>query len=108
MTLFAAATPLSHIEETDAAKFICPKKLWRMRCIAAENSFGIILFQSATARLTTMFNVDIQKTAHRFDPFSIQYVPRGRISIFFIDKWLLTRKYNPKLTTEHINPSQCL
>jgi hypothetical protein len=73
---------LDIIEESDEAKYICPKTLWSMRRIAVENGLESILFRAGTQSLATVFNVDSEK--QRIDSVHIQSNMRrlGRISIF--------------------------
>jgi hypothetical protein len=42
---------LSIPEETDAAKYICPKTLWNMRMVVTENKLDEVIFKEATAKL---------------------------------------------------------
>jgi hypothetical protein len=69
-------------EESDAAKYICPRTLWNMRRIAVENGLETILFRSGTDKLATVFDVDTDK--QRIDSVHIQSNMRrlGRIGIF--------------------------
>ena len=86
-------------EESDDAKYICPKTLWNMRRIAVESGLEKLLFDSATQTIAKAFNVDTDK--QRIDSVHIQSNMRrlGRISIFStaIHKFLknLRRQYRP-------------
>ena len=73
---------LNITEESDAAKYICPKTLWNMRNIAAENKLDKDLFNIGTQILANVFGVDIDK--QRIDSVHIQSNMRrlGRIGIF--------------------------
>jgi len=69
-------------EESDAAKYLCPRTLWNMRRIAVENGLEAILFRAGTNKLATVFDVDADK--QRIDSVHIQSNMRrlGRIGIF--------------------------
>ncbi len=69
-------------EESDSAKYFCPKTLWNMRNIAVENNLASKLFDNTTAKLASAFNVDTEK--QRIDSVHIKSNMRrlGRISIF--------------------------
>ena len=73
---------LNITEESDAAKYMCPKTLWNMRMIVAENGLEKTLFDAGTQRLAEAFNVDPDK--QRIDSVHIQSNMRklGRITIF--------------------------
>ena len=73
---------LNITEESDSAKYICPKTLWNMRMIVAENGLERILFNAGTLKLAEAFNVDPGK--QRIDSVHIQSNMRklGRITIF--------------------------
>lgn len=85
---------LNITEESDSAKYICPKTLWNMRRIAIENHLETILFNAGTQKLATIFNVDTDK--QRIDSVHIKSNMRrlGRISIFTtaINKFLKNLK----------------
>lgn len=69
-------------EESDSAKYICPKTVWNMRNILVENSLDGVLFESITQRLADIFNVN---TDHqRLDSVHIKSNMRrlGRVGIF--------------------------
>ena len=44
-------------EETDEAKYMCPKTLWNMRMVAAENNLDEKIFTEATQKLIDTFKV---------------------------------------------------
>ncbi len=78
-------------EESDSAKYFCPKTLWNMREIAIENNLASILFDNTTKKLASVFNVDTDK--QRIDSVHIKSNMRrlGRITIFSstINKFLI-------------------
>ena len=90
-------------EESDDAKYICPKTLWNMRRIAVESGLETLLFTTATQTIAKAFGVDTDK--QRIDSVHIQSNMRrlGRISIFStaIHKFLknLKRQYRPLYDT---------
>ena len=57
-------------EESDAAKYICPKTLWTMRRIAVENGLDAVLFHAGTQKIASVFNVNTDK--QRIDSVHIQ------------------------------------
>ena len=85
---------LNITEETDSAKYMCPKTLWNMRSIVVDNGLETILFESITSKLATVFNVDTDK--QRIDSMHIKSNMRrlGRIGIFTktIHKFLVNLK----------------
>jgi hypothetical protein len=69
-------------EESDSAKYICPKTVWNMRNILVENSLDGVLFECITQKLADIFNVN---TDHqRLDSVHIKSNMRrlGRVGIF--------------------------
>jgi hypothetical protein len=73
---------LNITEESDSAKYMCPKTLWSMRNILVENSLDGVLFECITQRLADVFKVN---TDHqRLDSVHIKSNMRrlGRVSIF--------------------------
>jgi len=91
---------LNITEESDAAKYMCPKTLWSMRSIVAENGLESTLFQSGTANLSDMFRVTTDD--QRIDSVHIQSNMRrlGRIGIFAtgINKFLKNlKRHHPSL-----------
>ena len=90
-------------EESDDAKYICPKTLWNMRRIAVESGLETLLFNTATQTIAKAFSVDTGK--QRIDSVHIRSNMRrlGRISIFStaIHKFLknLKRQYRPLYNT---------
>jgi len=90
-------------EESDTAKYICPKTLWTMRRIAVENGLDGVLFHTGTQKIASVFNVNTDK--QRIDSVHIQSNMRrlARISIFStaIHKFLknLKRHHNALFDT---------
>ena len=85
-------------EESDEAKYICPKTLWSMRMLATELGIESELFDTTAAHLAKLFNVDIDK--QRIDSVHIQsnMARLGRIGIFVkgIDGFLTNLKRHHK------------
>ncbi|WP_054702639.1 transposase [Desulfosarcina cetonica] len=73
---------LNIFEESDSAKYMCPKTLWNMRTIVAEHGLEDALFNACTQKLAEVFTVDTDK--QRLDSVHIRSNMRrlGRISIF--------------------------
>lgn len=73
---------LNITEESDSAKYMCPKTLWNMRMLVAKNGLEESLFNAGTLKLAQVFNVDPNK--QRIDSVHIQSNMRklGRITIF--------------------------
>lgn len=69
-------------EESDAAKYMCPKTLWSMRKILVDNELDSFLFESVTQQLAKIFGVNTDQ--QRIDSVHIQSNMRrlGRIGIF--------------------------
>jgi hypothetical protein len=87
---------LNITEESDSAKYLCPKTLWNMRSIVVDNGLDAILFDHITEKLATLFTV---KTDHqRIDSVHIKSNMRrlGRIGIVTatIHKFLINLKRN--------------
>ena len=89
---------LNITEESDSAKYICPKTLWNMRNIVVENGLEAILFESITSKLAVVFKVNTDK--QRIDSMHIKSNMRrlGRIGIFtkIIHKILVNLKRGHK------------
>lgn len=85
-------------EESDAAKYICPKTLWNIRSIIVDNDLDDILFEAITDKLALIFNVDTSR--QRIDSVHIKSNMRrlGRIGIFAktIRKFLINLKRSNK------------
>ena len=73
---------LNIFEESDSAKYICPKTLWNIRTIVAEHGLEDTLFDAGTKKLAEVFSVDTDK--QRIDSVHIRSNMRrlGRINIF--------------------------
>ena len=87
---------LNITEESDSAKYLCPKTLWNMRSIVVDNGLDAMLFDHITEKLATLFKV---KTDHqRIDSVHIKSNMRrlGRIGIVTatIHKFLVNLKRN--------------
>ena len=85
-------------EESDSAKYICPKTLWSMRTIVAENGLESVMFENITDKLAVVFKVNTDK--QRIDSVHIKSNMRrlGRIGIFSssIHKFLVNLKRGHK------------
>ena len=89
---------LNITEESDSAKYLCPKSLWNMRSIVVDHALDAVLFDHITDKLATLFKV---KTDHqRIDSVHIKSNMRrlGRIGIITssIRKFLVNLKRNHK------------
>ena len=85
---------LDIVEESDEAKYICPKTLWNMRTLATELKIDTDLFDAVAVKLADVFKVD---TGHqRIDSVHIRsnMARLGRIGIFVkgIDRFLVNLK----------------
>ena len=89
---------LNITEESDSAKYICPKTLWNMRSIVVDNGLDAILFDHITDKLAKVFKVTTDN--QRIDSVHIQSNMRrlGRIGIFTssISKFLVNLKRGHK------------
>ena len=98
---------LNITEESDSAKYICPKTLWNMRSIAVENRLEDLLFNGITNKLKDVFKVNTDK--QRIDSVHIKSNMRrlGRISIFAksIHKFLVNLKRGHRQQYESIDKS---
>ena len=85
-------------EESDSAKYMCPKTLWNMRSIVIDNGLETILFESITSKLAVVFKVNTDK--QRIDSMHIKSNMRrlGRIGIFTktVHKFLVNLKRGHK------------
>ena len=92
-------------EESDSAKYMCPKTLWNMRSIAVENRLEAPLFDSITDKLADIFKVNTDK--QRIDSVHIKSNMRrlGRIGIFAksIHKFLVNLKRGHNRQFEAVN-----
>jgi hypothetical protein len=73
---------LNITEESDAAKYLCPKTLWNMRSMVVHHALDTILFERITNKLADVFKVNTDK--QRIDSVHVKSNMRrlGRISIF--------------------------
>jgi len=89
---------LNITEESDSAKYICPKTLWNMRSIVVDNTLDATLFDHITDKLATVFKVNTDN--QRIDSVHIKSNMRrlGRIGIFTlsINKFLVNLKRGHK------------
>jgi len=89
---------LNITEESDSAKYICPKTLWSMRSIVVDNTLDAILFDRIADKLAKVFNVKTDN--QRIDSVHIKSNMRrlGRIGIFTssISKFLVNLKRGHK------------
>jgi hypothetical protein len=85
---------LNITEESDSAKYICPKTLWNMRSIVVDNDLDATVFDRITGKLAKVFKVDTDN--QRIDSIHIKSNMRrlGRIGIFTssINKFLVNLK----------------
>jgi len=89
---------LNITDESDSAKYMCPKTLWNMRSIVVDNSLDGTLFDHITDKLAKIFKVDTDN--QRIDSVHIKSNMRrlGRIGIFAssISKFLVNLKRGHK------------
>jgi len=89
---------LNITEESDSAKYLCPKSLWNMRSIVVDNGLDAIVFDHITDKLATLFKVKTDN--QRIDSVHIKSNMRrlGRIGIIAssIRKFLVNLKRNHK------------
>ena len=89
---------LNITEESDSAKYMCPKTLWNMRRIVVDNTLDAILFDRVTDKLAKVFKVKTDN--QRIDSVHIKSNMRrlGRIGIFVssISKFLVNLKRGHK------------
>jgi hypothetical protein len=98
---------LNITEESDSAKYICPKTLWNMRSIVVENGLDAMIFDRTTHKLAKVFKVDTDN--QRIDSVHIKSNMRrlGRIGIFAssISKFLVNLKRGHKELFDTIDQS---
>jgi hypothetical protein len=72
---------LDIVEESDEAKYVCPKTLWSLRDLVIENHLDELLFERSVEVLARVFHVDT--SAQRIDSVHIKSNMRrlGRIGI---------------------------
>jgi hypothetical protein len=89
---------LNITEESDSAKYMCPKTLWTMRSILVDNALDGVVFECVTKKLADVFNVDFDN--QRLDSVHIKSNMRrlGRIGIFVsgINKFIKNLKRQDK------------
>ena len=85
---------LNITDESDSAKYMCPKTLWNMRSIVVDNALDTTLLDCITEKLSKVFKVSTSK--QRIDSVHIKSNMQrlGRISIFVksINKFLVNLK----------------
>lgn len=87
-------------DETDEAKYLCPRTLWHLRQLVTEKELDTVLFQTITDKLARVFKVDASQ--QRLDSVHIQSNMRhlGRIGIVVqtIHKFLVNlKRHHPDL-----------
>lgn len=96
---------LNITEESDSAKYVCPKTLWNVRNIVIKNQLDNVLFERSTDKLAKVFKVNTDK--QRIDSVHIKSNMRrlGRISIFSktINKFLINLKRRHKEQFESVD-----
>lgn len=89
---------LNITEESDSAKYMCPKTLWTMRSILVDNVLDGVVFECVTKKLADVFKVDLNN--QRIDSVHIKSNMRrlGRIGIFVsgINKFIKNLKRQNK------------
>jgi hypothetical protein len=85
---------LNITEESDSAKYICPRTLWNIRRIVMKKELDTVLFDRTASKLAKVFDVNTDK--QRLDSVHIKSNMRrlGRIGIFSktIHKFLVNLK----------------
>ena len=96
---------LDIVEESDEAKYICPKTLWSMRLLAAELGLDHDLFDAATNKLAELFKVDTRK--QRIDSVHIRsnMARLGRMGIFVksVQRFLVNLKRQHRLLWDQLD-----
>jgi len=89
---------LNITEESDSAKYMCPKTLWNMRSIVVDNDLDTTVFDGITNKLAKVFKVNTDN--QRIDSVHIKSNMRrlGRIGIFTsgINKFMVNLKRGHK------------
>jgi hypothetical protein len=89
---------LNITEESDSAKYICPKTLWNMRTMVATDKLDNLIFNDVTGKLAEVFKVN--SDTQRLDSTHIKSNMRrlGRLCIFTetIHKFLVNLKRGHK------------
>jgi len=98
---------LNITEESDSAKYICPKTLWNMRSIVVDNGLDAIIFDHTTDKLAKVFKVNTDN--QRIDSVHIKSNMRrlGRIGIFTssVNKFLVNLKRGHKELFDTVDKS---
>jgi len=98
---------LNITEESDSAKYLCPKTLWNMRSIVVDHALDAVLFDHMTEKLATVFKVKTDN--QRIDSVHIKSNMRrlGRIGIITstIHKFLVNLKRGHKELFDTIDES---
>jgi len=85
---------LNITEESDSAKYMCPKTLWNMCSIVVHNDLDAVIFDHTTDKLSKVFKVNTDN--QRIDSVHIKSNMRrlGRIGIFTssINKFMVNLK----------------
>jgi hypothetical protein len=96
---------LNITEESDSAKYMCPKTLWTMRHLAIEHDLDSLSFDAITDKLARVFKVNTDQ--QRIDSVQITSNMRrlGRIGLFSksIHKFLVTLKRTHQDLFENID-----
>ena len=73
---------LNITEESDSAKYYCPKTMWNIHELVSKNNLADVIFNSVTSKLAERFNVDTDN--QRIDSVHIKSNMKrlGRIRIF--------------------------
>ena len=92
-------------EESDDAKYICPKTLWTMRVLATELGLENDVFDTTAKKLAALFDVDTSK--QRIDSVHIRsnMARLGRVGIFVksIDRFLVNLKRHHRALWDRID-----
>jgi hypothetical protein len=93
-------------EESDDAKYICPKSLWTMRMLATELGLENDVFDTTAKKLAALFDVDTGK--QRIDSVHIRsnMARLGRVGIFVkgIERFLVNLKRQHRPLWDRIDP----
>lgn len=96
---------LNITEESDSAKYMCPKTLWNIRNVVVKNELDAVLFERTTTKLAKVFSVNTDK--QRIDSIHIKSNMRrlGRIGIFSetMHKFLVNLKRNHREHFEKVD-----
>ena len=86
-------------EESDEAKYICPKTLWNMRILATELGLETDLFDAVAVKLADLFNVDTRLQRQDSVHIRSNMARLGRIGIFVkgIERFLVNLKRHHRI-----------